>query len=682
MSDGQSEGGAELSASQGSSPGPGPAPTKVVDTTGDGQPDTLLLDTTGDGMLDTALPAQVVDTTGDGLADAVAVDTTGDGRLDTAVPLGRGGSANSAHSWASAGSQGRRVHGAGGRPSNIRLTQQSLIPPAPPGMTSGLAASAGLAPSASRRSSTHIQADAASMPRQGSGAGLSQCAGTAASAGRQGSFHSASGGRQPTVMMTREQSAAPGLESSLRQATVLMDRQHSTVPDQLSVVPADRRASNASSRRGSVPQVQRAGSGATALGRAAAGEAGAAPPVDPGAAAAAGGACSLQDRVDFLEEQVRNLTAQNESLQRLRQGLGESSDSRVNTLREELRHRAQRVRELEELAAERLGRIKELEGNLRQQSAKCKERDAAARNAEQKAKRLEKRLREREGSGNSSPVSREESRNINTSFVPNTSLVFDLATVQKQQQQQALLAQARDTMLKLRSQSDHLQGELAQRDATIEDLRGKLAEARAAILANVDGMAELDGKLQQSRRALRWILNSQGRVLPAAGGDSREASPAADPPRGGVDVGSPPSCWEPPYNSLSRGASPASACFAPAGSPHMSPPPPAGGVQELLSHGQNSIEQFRARLRRLHDDVAKHAEVRGDLERRQRQFLEQAAEEVRRGAMELQREAEALVNTAGGSAYAAVSSPYPAGALRHPTLSVLQDVERMLATQR
>eukprot|EP01059_Diplonema_ambulator_P026182 TRINITY_DN4339_c0_g1_i5.p1 TRINITY_DN4339_c0_g1~~TRINITY_DN4339_c0_g1_i5.p1 ORF type:complete len:402 (+),score=106.47 TRINITY_DN4339_c0_g1_i5:73-1206(+) len=68
---------------------------------------------------------------------------------------------------------------------------------------------------------------------------------------------------------------------------------------------------------------------------------------------------------------------------------------------------------------------------------------------------------------------------------------------------QTLLLQARDAISELRRQ-------LGEKEQVNAALQQKLSEAQTAILTNVEGISSLDSKLQQSRKALRWVLRQQG----------------------------------------------------------------------------------------------------------------------------------------------------------------------------
>eukprot|EP01065_Artemidia_motanka_P023677 TRINITY_DN2833_c3_g1_i1.p1 TRINITY_DN2833_c3_g1~~TRINITY_DN2833_c3_g1_i1.p1 ORF type:complete len:721 (+),score=241.10 TRINITY_DN2833_c3_g1_i1:82-2163(+) len=673
---------------------PASSPAKVVDTTGDGIADTVLMDTTGDGVLDTAMPAQVIDTTGDFHADTVIVDTTGDGQYDTAVPLGRHTSAGSMQS-------SRRVHGQHG---DLRMSAGAA--------SARMSLSAESRQRSFRSRATDLQRDSdgqdggSQLPRGGSSMMLgdtqrARSARSQKSATMPGTAPAvplqapdecpARSGLNTEGHFTRVLSTDSGESGAAGSGAPQEAVSRASVADRsrkgsVAAVsePAVRRASRASSTAFSAPR-QVGSMRSISSDHRRASEVGSVPPQRPIPSPPADDSADLRAKLELAEEEIRNLAAKTDSLDRLLQGHGESTDAKTRTLNEELRRRADRVRELEQIGEARLRRINELERELRSEEAYRIDREGAVVRAEDRAKRLQmhgiqlERTLQMAQQRPGGPIFDPQGGRTQQQQPP----VYGHAAQQRLAQQTQLLGQAKACIVQLHEQVAGLQRELESRDAVEADLREKLAEAQGAIVANVDGIADLDSKLQQSRRALRWILNSQGQIVQA----SREPSPArpqsATSPAGSDRVGSPPWGWEPPpYAAQAGGAVSPGAVVAVPAAAQLSPPPPVAMpapsgdcLDDLVSRGQHSVEAFRSRLSRLHDDVRAHTRMKGDWERSQRVYIEQVAEEVRRGAAELQREAELLSTTASpGRVRAAV----PADA-SHPTLSVLRDVERMLA---
>ena len=283
---------------------------------------------------------------------------------------------------------------------------------------------------------------------------------------------------------------------------------------------------------------------------------------------------TLEQQLRDREREVRSLTARNESLERLLQASGQTGTSKVKQLTEELTRRNSKIKDLE-------ATITNINNQSRQKTTieKRKSMDKntlAVRNLEKKVAALERENEELRRVHHSPQQSQQGNSQQVQQFVNSPS----------SSQDKLLLCNARDCINEFKMQ-------MVRKDQEIEHLRRKLFDAQSAIMTNVDGIAELDSKLQHSRKAVRWLLRSGS---PGAA-VSRSVSPQqqALPPSYGNRSMSPshvsPSTELPQYSVGNRSSS-----YNPyqAQSPQLPPPQTILRQHDLLNRSHLASEQVSA----------------------------------------------------------------------------------------
>eukprot|EP00756_Hemistasia_phaeocysticola_P045876 Hpha_TRINITY_DN19636_c0_g1::TRINITY_DN19636_c0_g1_i1::g.186281::m.186281 len=272
---------------------------------------------------------------------------------------------------------------------------------------------------------------------------------------------------------------------------------------------------------------------------------------------------SLRERLHASERKCAALEARCGSLERLMSERGAAHETQVRRLQEELQKRTKRVKELEQGSPQtraRSGtttsskppevdgtmkekkRLLEVEGELKRMRRNTMTLEKSLTDARQKAASLQEEAKKvaagqflaapgLDSQGNLFPFNvsndsmagqmqqrRRSSFNFGFAGPFEKSIAIPSSTPPLER---PVSSPERDRLLlDARNCISTLQGRLAEKDAELEAARCKLDEAHNAIMTNVDGIAQLDGKLQQSRKALRWMLKQQ-----ASGANSRDASP-------------------------------------------------------------------------------------------------------------------------------------------------------------
>ncbi|KAJ9453419.1 hypothetical protein DIPPA_55314 [Diplonema papillatum] len=207
-----------------------------------------------------------------------------------------------------------------------------------------------------------------------------------------------------------------------------------------------------------------------------------------------------QARCQDSERECHVLAARCEALNRLLQSSGSTTDAKVRYLSEELSKRNVRIKELEKQVEHHCNEYAKLSSTAAARSKTSRDSRSLSQ-VKELSKRLtlknetlaslQNQLQEMKRNSQADPaLFRSSSRQLTWNDTPS----YD--------RREALLHHARECI-------DQLQRQLADKTSECSALQIKLSDAQQAIMTNVDGIADLDSKLQQSRKALRWLLRAQ-----------------------------------------------------------------------------------------------------------------------------------------------------------------------------
>ena len=247
------------------------------------------------------------------------------------------------------------------------------------------------------------------------------------------------------------------------------------------------------------------------------------PPASPTATtvAAASGPVDWQQRCLEAEAKLASLEARNAAMDRLMAQSGQSATVKVRQLTEEMARKNAKIQELERKNKTQIAGLQQQLQQLQQVCDKKERRKsvggggggASSIDAEtaRELRELQSKLKE---------VTKEKDHLLRQSMSPSQLNIVShpsggaagASPAQHSPEQQRMLMQARDCI-------GQLKRSVLEKDCEIESLNKKLADAQGAIITNVEGIADLDSKLQQSRKALRWLLRSN-QVSPTSQGRS------------------------------------------------------------------------------------------------------------------------------------------------------------------